>query len=102
MTTQDVLSVYESLAGLSQRMVEAARAGEWDDLARLESECAQRSSQMSQPVPALSGEQRQRKIALLKQIMANDRAIRDVTEPWTLDRVMAKAAAGPAREIATA
>jgi flagellar protein FliT len=33
-------------------------------------------------VPALEGDARARKIALLKQIMANDRAIRDVTEPW--------------------
>ncbi|HEX8606623.1 MAG TPA: flagellar protein FliT [Pseudoduganella sp.] len=33
-------------------------------------------------MPALEGNARQRKIDLLKQIMANDRAIRDVTEPW--------------------
>jgi flagellar protein FliT len=33
-------------------------------------------------VPALEGAQRLRKIDLLKQIMANDRAVRDVTEPW--------------------
>jgi flagellar protein FliT len=30
----------------------------------------------------LQGEARQRKIELLKQILANDRAIREVTEPW--------------------
>ena len=102
MTTQDVLSVYESIAGLSERMVAAARSGAWDDLARLESECAERTRQMAQPVPALSGEQRQRKIALLKQIMANDRAVRDVTEPWSLDHIIAKAAARPQREAATA
>jgi flagellar protein FliT len=33
-------------------------------------------------VPALEGVDRKRKIELLKQIMANDRAIREVTEPW--------------------
>jgi flagellar protein FliT len=30
----------------------------------------------------LKGDARARKIELLKQILANDRAIRDVTEPW--------------------
>jgi flagellar protein FliT len=33
-------------------------------------------------LPAQSGDARQRKVDLLKQILANDRAIRDVTEPW--------------------
>ena len=28
------------------------------------------------------GDARKRKIELLKQILANDRAIREVTEPW--------------------
>jgi len=38
----------------------------------------------------LDGAKRLRKIDLLKQIMANDRAVRDVTEPWMgqLDRAM--------------
>ena len=41
-------------------------------------------------VPALDGALRQRKVDLIKQLMANDRAIRDVTEPWMgqLDRAM--------------
>ena len=39
----------------------------------------------------MSGAPRMRKIDLLKQIMANDRAIRDVTEPWMspIDQAMA-------------
>ncbi len=32
---------------------------------------------------------RMRKIDLIKQIMANDKAIREVTEPWKLEDVMA-------------
>jgi flagellar protein FliT len=39
----------------------------------------------------LAGASRMRKIDLLKQIMANDRAIREVTEPWQLEDVMAAA-----------
>jgi flagellar protein FliT len=38
----------------------------------------------------LEGAQRMRKVDLIKQIMANDRAVRKVTDSWMsqLDRVM--------------
>jgi flagellar protein FliT len=40
-----------------------------------------------------AGAERKRKIDLLKQIMANDRAVRDITEPWMgqLDRALSPA-----------
>jgi hypothetical protein len=41
-----------------------------------------RSRAVSTGVPALAGAQRLRKIDLLKQILANDREIRDATDPW--------------------
>jgi flagellar protein FliT len=66
MTSNEVLTMYENIAALSGRMALAARDGDFDGLARLETQCAMQVS----------------KIDLLKQIMANDRAVRDVTEPW--------------------
>jgi flagellar protein FliT len=54
--------------------------------------CALQAAKVDSGVPALAGAMRMRKIDLLKQIMANDRAIRDVTEPWKLEDVMAVAA----------
>ena len=91
MTSNDVVTMYEQLAGLTAKMSAAAQAGDWTSLAALEKQCAQHSLAVQGGVPALSGEARSRKIALLKQIMANDRAIRDVTEPW-MNNVMAEAA----------
>ncbi len=82
MTSNEVLSMYENIAGLTSKMVVAANAGDWNGLARLESECAHQSHAVETGVPALEGAPRLRKIDLLKQIMANDRAIREVTEPW--------------------
>jgi flagellar protein FliT len=82
MTSNEVLSMYENIAGLTSKMAVAANAGDWNSLARLESECAQQSRAVETGVPALEGAPRMRKIDLLKQIMANDRAIREVTEPW--------------------
>ena len=82
MTSSEVLSMYENIAGLSNQMVAAARMSDWDSLNRMESQCAIAARPAASDVPALSGAPRQRKIDLLKQILANDRAIRDVTEPW--------------------
>jgi flagellar protein FliT len=82
MTSNEVLSMYESLAGLTSQMAAAASTGDWTTLTSLEKQCASHAAAAQAGVPALSGAPRMRKIDLLKQIMANDRAIRDVTEPW--------------------
>ena len=82
MTSTEVLSMYENIAGLSKQMAAAARMGDFDGLNKLEGQCASAASAVETGVPALTGAARQRKIDLLKQILANDRAIRDVTEPW--------------------
>ena len=82
MTSTEVLSMYENIAGLSNQMVAAARMSDWDGLNRLEGQCAAVARGVATGVPALADAPRLRKIDLLKQILANDRAIRDVTEPW--------------------
>ncbi|WP_343732104.1 flagellar protein FliT [Duganella sp.] len=82
MTSSEVLSMYENIAGLTNQMAAAARMGDLDRLGKLETECATESRAISTGVPALSGAQRLRKIDLLKQILANDREIRDATDPW--------------------
>jgi flagellar protein FliT len=90
MNTNEVLSMYENIAGITSRMVIAAQAGDWNGLARLKDQCASQASATATGVPPLAGAQRTRKIDLLRQIMANDRAVREVTEPWMgqLERVM--------------
>lgn len=82
MTSNEVLSMYENIAGLTGKMAAAAQTGDWNGLAGLEGKCAAQAAATDSGVPALSGAARMRKIDLLKQIMANDRAIREVTEPW--------------------
>jgi flagellar protein FliT len=82
MNSNEVLAMYEKVAGLTSQMVAAAQAGDMARLAQLETRCVIESAATATGVPALDGSDRKRKIELLKQIMANDRAIRDVTEPW--------------------
>ncbi|MDQ1924430.1 flagellar protein FliT [Massilia pseudoviolaceinigra] len=88
MTSNEVLSMYENIAGLTGKMAVAAKAGDWNSLAHLETQCALQASATKTGVPALDGAPRMRKIDLLKQIMANDRAVREITEPWQLSDVM--------------
>jgi len=82
MTSSEVLSMYENIAGLTNQMAAAARMGDLDRLDKLEGQCAAEARVASTGVPAQSGAQRLRKIDLLKQILANDREIRDLTDPW--------------------
>lgn len=82
MTSQDVLSLYEKIAGITAQMAMAAQAGDWNRFAQLEGQCKSQASTAAAGTIPLTGELRARKVALLKQIMANDRAVREVTEPW--------------------
>lgn len=82
MTSQDVLSMYEQIAGITAEMAVAAKAGDWDRFALLQGQCKTQAGAADAGCTPLTGEMRARKVALLKQIMANDRAVREVTEPW--------------------
>ena len=81
MDKKEVLLVYERLANLTEKMAKEAQAKNWQSFEQLESVCAREVNGVkNKPVPALEGKQRLRKVDLLKQILANDRAIRDATE----------------------
>ena len=84
MNSEEVISLYESVAQITQQMLAAARQGDWEQLATLESHCAGHihTLQMREAPVKISGELRTRKVAVIKQILADDRAIRDITEPW--------------------
>ena len=82
MTSTQVLATYEKIAGLTSQMVNGAQSSDWGTLDSMENQCAAASVALMGGAAPLQGDPRKRKIELLKQIMANDRAIRDVTEPW--------------------
>jgi flagellar protein FliT len=74
--------MYETLAGISGQMKGAAEAGDWIGFDKLNAQANAVAGAAAGGVPAVDGASRQRKVDLLKQLMANDRAIRDVTDPW--------------------
>jgi flagellar protein FliT len=84
MNAPQVISNYESLQVLTSQMRDAATRGEWDKLLGLEHECLVYVATMKQTdsVSTLDEPARQRKIGLIKKILANDAVIRNCTEAW--------------------
>ncbi len=86
MNSQEIISLYESIADLTGQMLAAARDGDWERLAGLESHCTGHVATLKseEPHTALSGIARERKVKIIQKILEDDRAIRSLTQPWTL------------------
>ena len=104
MNNDQVIEMYEDLSTLTGRMLAAARSGDWDNLVELETDCAARvqALQAGEPVAALSGASRERKVQMIHEILANDRAIRDLTMPWMARLSTMINSAGTERKLAAA
>ena len=84
MNSQEMMSLYETVANITGQMLTAARSGEWEELIALESRCAGHVATLKaddSPMP-LTGATRERKVEIIKKILADDREIRNLTEPW--------------------
>jgi len=84
MNGQEVVSVYEAMVGITDQMLVAATANDWERLTQLEMQCAACVRQLKaggdgQP---LAGQDRVRKVDAIRRMMAADRKIRDLTQPW--------------------
>lgn len=81
------LSQYMAVSHISDEMLAAAREHDWERLdalgARFLSEVEQlKTAPAGQP---LSQHQRQQRCQLIQAILNNDRAIRNITQPWMLE-----------------
>ena len=82
MTSNEMLTTYESLSELTGSMLNAASEGEWDHLAALEQRCKGYVGSLMQAAPVPMNENDQRtKIAIIRTILQNDAKIRALTEP---------------------
>jgi flagellar protein FliT len=84
MNTEEVITLYEAVAVITTQMLAAAREANWDRLAELESCCASHVATLKQeePTAPLTGATRERKARIIQKILADDREIRNITEPW--------------------
>jgi flagellar protein FliT len=82
MTSNEMLTTYESLSELTGTMLSAAAQGEWDHLAELEQRCHGYVGSLMQAPPVQLNENEQRaKIAIISTILQNDAKIRALAEP---------------------
>jgi flagellar protein FliT len=84
MNGDEVLSIYENVASITGQMLCAAREKNWDRLIELESLCTSHVDRLrsEEPVAAVTGSARERKVQIIMQILDDDRQIRAITEPW--------------------
>jgi flagellar protein FliT len=84
-----ILAYYETLGRLSRTMVEAAEQSDWESLAATERICRlviERLEAFEHPEAELCASGRRRRMAILRDVMADDAEIRRYTEP-SLDRL---------------
>jgi flagellar protein FliT len=84
LNTAEVLSIYENVSEITDKMVAAARSGDWDTLVALENRCSGQVNRLKaeEPPEPLSAEVRETKVRIIKKILEDDRQIRDIVEPW--------------------
>jgi len=84
MTNVEVLTAYTAMAALTHRMVAAAATGDWDGLETLEQQVAAQVATLrgNEEAVTLDAGERQQKLGLIKQMLDDDRRIRDLTMPW--------------------
>jgi flagellar protein FliT len=104
MNSDQVISLYETVSDLTGKMLQAAQSRDWESLAELESHCASHieSLKNGEPVVALSGPIRARKVAIIHQILAHDREIRNLTTPWMAELASRINSTGTARKLSAA
>lgn len=80
-------AVYERIARLTGEMLAAARRQQWEELIALERACKDAFAELAK-VPDITApppEVTQRKIALIRQVLADDAEIRSLVEPWVAE-----------------
>lgn len=86
MPTQDrFLDCYEAIAMATRRMLDAAKAADWPALDAGERECRtwiERIERLGSPDAVLDREGRRRRIELLRGMLRDDAALRDLLQPW--------------------
>ena len=79
----DALKGYEAMAEISGRMLGAARESDWDRFVAEERRCrALVADVQARAESQLSENERKRKFALLRKMLADDAEIRNLAEPW--------------------
>jgi flagellar protein FliT len=103
MNSQEIVSLYEAMVGISDQMVQAANDSDWDRLVLLEQQCAVFVGRLrdSEPQP-LAGRERVQKVEAIRKMLDADRKIRDLADPWMVQLTALISNTGTERRLARA
>lgn len=104
MTNQQVLAAYEAMQILTARMLVAAGNAEWDELESLERQISAHVLRLkeNEEQVVLESAGRLRKVELIKQMLEDDRKIRDLAMPWMAQLSKLINSTGTERRLANA
>ena len=104
MNSHEVIALYETVAVITNQMLAAAKDGDWEQLVVLESRCASHVETLKKDEPPvkLTGEIRTRKVQIITKILADDREIRNIAEPWMAKLSQLINSTGSERKLAQA
>jgi flagellar protein FliT len=79
-----IIQEYTNLANLMSQMLDAAQRNDWDNVSELEVAYLAQVNQIKQlePTEKLDKASKSQKLAIIKQILADDHAIRLLIHPW--------------------
>ncbi len=101
MTSTEMIQTYESILAVTGEMLEAARSADWDRLV----ECEQRCRELVETLMTVRNEitldssSRKRKAEIIRKVLADDAAIRDLTQPWLARLQHMMTSAGRERQL---
>jgi flagellar protein FliT len=86
MTSDEMIRTYEDILSVTAQMLDAARAADWEGLVTREQQCRE----LVENLMRVRGENeitleptiRKRKVEIIRQVLADDAEIRNLTEPW--------------------
>jgi flagellar protein FliT len=83
MNSSELIATYEAILQVTTQMLDAARAGDWDRLVDRERECRRLVDCVATTKAEirLEPEARQRKVEIIRKVLADDAEIRNLAEP---------------------
>ncbi len=101
MTSIEILQTYESILAISGEMLDAARGADWDRLVEREQRCRELVDRLmaARSEAVLDDDSRRLKAQIIRKVLADDAAIRDLTQPWLARLQHLMTSAGRERQL---
>jgi flagellar protein FliT len=107
MNSEEIISVYETVSEITDQMLTAAKSRDWERFTHLETSCAQHIRALqddgtSSDAAPLNPQHKEKKVRLIQKILADDKQIRDIIDPWMAELAHLMKSNNTARKLSSA